>query len=51
MEYQRIMNLLDNMPNQPSKFKITKWFQINDEPREKCHVQIRSKTSISRSSF
>ena len=43
MEYQRIMNLLDNMPNQPSKFKITNWFQINDEPQEKYHVQINLK--------
>ena len=51
MEYQRIINLLDNMPNQTSKFKITNWFQINDEPRRTYPVQIRSKTSISRSSF
>ena len=33
MEYQKIMNLLDNTRNQPSKFKTKNWFQINDESR------------------
>ena len=30
MEYQKI-NLLDNTPNQPSKFKTKNWVEINDE--------------------
>ena len=31
MEYQQIINLLDNMPNQPSKFKTKNRVEINDE--------------------
>ena len=31
MEYQKIRNLLDNTPNQPSKFKTKNWVEINDE--------------------
>ena len=33
MEYKKIINLLDNTPDQPSKFKTRDWVQINDEPR------------------
>ena len=32
MEYQKI-NLLDNMSNQPSKFRTENWVEINDESR------------------
>ena len=31
MEYQKIINLLDNTQNQPSKFKTKDWFEKNDE--------------------
>ena len=34
MEYQKMLNLLDNTPNQPSKFKIKHWVEINDESQE-----------------
>ena len=27
MGYQRIMNLLDNAPNQPSKFRTKNWVE------------------------
>ena len=30
MEYQKIIKLLDNTPNQPSKCKTKNWFEIND---------------------
>ena len=30
MEYQKIINLLDNTPNQPPKFKTKIWDEIND---------------------
>ena len=30
MEYQKIINLLDNTPNQPPKFKTKNWAEIND---------------------
>ena len=31
MEYQKIMNLLDNQSSQPSKFRIKNWVEINNE--------------------
>ena len=33
MEYQKIINLLDNALNQPSEFKTKKWIEINDVSR------------------
>ena len=33
MENQKIMNLLDNTPNQLSKFKTKNWIEINDQSR------------------
>ena len=33
MEYQKIMNLLDNMPDQLYKFRIKNWIEINDQSR------------------
>ena len=35
MEYQKIMNLLDNTTNQPSKSRTRNWIEINDESRGK----------------
>ena len=55
MEYHGniLENVLDNTPNQPSKFKAKNWFEINDEPRKtnKKDNQIRFKTSILNSSI
>ena len=34
MEYQKIINLLDNTPNQPSKFRTKNLVGINDYLRE-----------------
>ena len=31
MEHQKIINLLDNTPNQPTKFRTANWVEINDE--------------------
>ena len=31
MEQQKIINLLDNTPNRPSKFRKRNWVEINDE--------------------
>ena len=31
MECQKIINLLDNTPNEPSKFRTKNWFEINDD--------------------
>ena len=33
MEYQKIINLLDDLTNQPSKFRAKNWVEINDESR------------------
>ena len=30
MEYQKVINLIDNTPNQPSKFETKHWVEIND---------------------
>ena len=31
MGYQKIINLLENTSNQPTKFRTKKWVEINDE--------------------
>ena len=31
MEYQKIISLLENKPNQPSKFRTKNWVEINDD--------------------
>ena len=31
MEYQKILNLLDSTPNQPSKFRTKNRIKINDD--------------------
>ena len=53
MEYQKIINLLENTPNQPTKFSTKNWVEINDESRRTYNTnsQIRSKTSMLRSSL
>ena len=33
MEYQKIINLLDNSPNQSTKFGRKNWVEINDDAR------------------
>ena len=30
MEYQKIINLLDNTSNEPSKFRTKNWIEVND---------------------
>ena len=53
MEYQKIMNLLDNTPNQPSKFRTKNWVEISDDAygTYKTNVQIKFKTTILKSSL
>ena len=31
MEYQKIINLLGNSPDQPSKFRAKNWIEVNDD--------------------
>ena len=53
MEYQKISNLLDNAPNQPSEFRTKNWIEINDDTRGvySPNKQIRFKTAMLRSSL
>ena len=48
MEYQKIINLLDNTVNQPIKFGTKNWFEINDYSCRTYNTdsQIKSKTMI-----
>ena len=48
MEYQRIINLLDNTPNQSTKFRTKYWVEINDEScgTHNINSPIRFKTSV-----
>ena len=53
MEYQKIIVLLDNTPNEPSKIRTKNWVEINDESRGKYKIgsQIRFKTWMPKSSL
>ena len=53
MEYQKIVNLLNDESNKPSKFRIRNWIEINDESRGTYLVnkQIKFKTPMLRSSL
>ena len=53
MEYQKIINLLENTPNQPSTCRTKNWVEINDESREtyNTYSQIKLKTSMIKSSL
>ena len=52
MEYQKVINLLENMPNQPSKFRTKNWVEINSDTRGTYNKksQIKFKSSILKSS-
>ena len=53
MEYQKIAKLIDDTPNQPSKFRTKNWVEINDESRGACNVnsQIKFNTTMLKSSL
>ena len=48
MEYQKIINFLDNKPYQPTKFRKKNWVEINDESQGMYSKDnlIRFKTSM-----
>ena len=47
MEYQKIINLLDDTTNQSSKFRTRNWIEINDESKGRYdHSNIRFKMSM-----
>ena len=53
MKYQKIINLLDDTPNEPTKFKTKNFVKIDDKSRgtDNQDNQIRLKTSMSRTSL
>ena len=53
MTYKKIIEFLDNRPNQPSKFRAKNWVKINDDSRGTYNTnsQIRFKTSMLKSSL
>ena len=53
MEYQKIINLLDNMSNQLYKFRTKNWMEIIDQSRRvyNTNSDIRFKTKILKSSL
>ena len=48
-----MINLLDNRPNQPSKFRTKNWIEINDDARRTYNTnsQIKFITSMLKSSL
>ena len=52
MEYQKIINLLDNTPNQPSNFRTKNWTEINySSGTYSTNGQIKFKSSMLKSSL
>ena len=52
MEYQEIINLLDNTTNQSSKFRARDWVELNDESKGRYdNSTIRFKSTVIRSSL
>ena len=48
MEYQKIINLLDNTLNQPSKFRTKGWIEINGDSRGKYNSNSQIKYKLQR---
>ena len=53
MECQKITNLLDNTPNEPTKFRTKNLIEINNDTRttHNTNSQIKFKTSVLKSSL
>ena len=53
MEYQKIINLLENTPYQPSKFRTKNWVEVNDKSCGTYNVNSQNKfrNSMLRSSL
>ena len=53
MKYQKVINLLDNTPNQATKSRTKTWVEINDDSRGTYNTnsQANFKTSMLRSSL
>ena len=53
MEYDKVINLLGNPLNQPTKFRTKNWVEINDKSRGRYNFnsKIKRKTSMLSSSL
>ena len=51
MEYQKIINLLDNTSNQPSIIRTKNWIEINDESSGTYNTIVKFKTTMLNSSL
>ena len=53
MEYQKIIDLLENTPNQPTKFRTKNWVEMNDDAcwTRNTNSQMKLKNSILKSSL
>ena len=53
MEYQKIINLLNNKFSQTSKFRTKKWVEINEGARGtyNTNIQIKFETKLLKSKF
>ena len=51
MGYQKIINLLDDTTNQPSKFRTRNWIEINGESKGRYDNRNRFKTSLIKSNL
>ena len=53
MEYQKVINILEYITNQPSKFRTRNWLEINDESQGTYNVNndIKFQTSMIRSNL
>ena len=51
MEYQKIENLLDNTPNQTSKFRAKNWVEINYDLRGTYNTNSQIKFSMIKSNL
>ena len=50
MEYQKILNLLESISDNLSKFRTRNWVEINDESKGNyANIDIRFKTTMLRS--
>ena len=46
MEYQKIINLLGNTSNQPSKFRTKTWVEINVNQEEHTILTVKSNLKL-----
>ena len=53
MEYQKLINFLDNTPNQPTKYRTKNWVEITGDARGtyKINSQIKFKNSLLKSGW